>query len=205
MERFLTTKFVTTSSNSTTVKRLRPASRTRLTISLPKYTVIGSAINRSVITVPRSSSETNARDKPDIDEKNMTTQRIPESISGETDSLPIANKIMETAVTTNITSALIAYRVRNSDRRSLRKRLYARAITWCPDLRFVRTKQPLAAHSFQERGCRIVSDLPLSSVRSLFLLHRNLPWVHQEITPKASEEARMHISIAASSPKSMPA
>lgn len=49
----------------------------KLNRSLPENIVEGAAIKCNVKLVPRSSSETNALAKPDIAEKNITTQNNP--------------------------------------------------------------------------------------------------------------------------------
>ena len=56
-----------------------------------------------------------------LHEKKMTTQSIPASASVDAPSLPSENKIIAIVVIMNITNALIAYRVRNSECQSLRK------------------------------------------------------------------------------------
>lgn len=87
----------------------------RLKISLPLNIVAGFAINCKVNVVPRSSSETNARERPDIAEKKITTQSRPPDKCADVFSSPIENIITLNVTKINIASALIAYRVRNSD------------------------------------------------------------------------------------------
>jgi len=58
--------------------------------------------------VPRSSSETKTLDKPDIAEKNITTQSKPPFKYSEIFSLPIENIITLIVTRINIASALIA-------------------------------------------------------------------------------------------------
>jgi len=58
--------------------------------------------------VPLSSSETNARDKPDIAEKNITTHSNPPVRYSDIFSCPIENKITEIVTRINIARALIA-------------------------------------------------------------------------------------------------
>src|SRR5258706_10404364 len=86
-------------------------SNTTLNRSLPKKTVNGLARSWRVMTVPLSSSLTKVRERPDIDEKKMMIHNTPESISGETFSLPMEKRMMERVVMTNINKAFNAYRV----------------------------------------------------------------------------------------------
>lgn len=97
--------------------------RITLNINLPEKTVVGAATNCNAKVVPRSSSETNARDKPDIAVKNITTQNNPPVKLALIFSLPTENKITLIATIMNIASALIAYRVRNSDLKSFKNKL----------------------------------------------------------------------------------
>ena len=80
--------------------------------------VVGDAISCSVKVVPRSSSETKARDKPDIAEKKITTQKSPPERKSLIFSFPMENKITLIVTTINIMSEFIAYRIRSSDAKS---------------------------------------------------------------------------------------
>jgi hypothetical protein len=75
---------------------------------LPVKTVEGAQINCRVSEVPLSSSETNARDKPDIAEKKITTQNNPPVKAGDILSVPIAKSITLIATTINIASEFTA-------------------------------------------------------------------------------------------------
>ena len=85
---------------------------------------VGDAINCRTRTVPRSSSLTKILDNPDIAVKKITTQYIPDKSSTEGLSDRNANRIVETAVTTNIRSALKAYLVLISDLTSFSTKAY---------------------------------------------------------------------------------
>lgn len=80
----------------------------KLNSSFPLKTVAGEAINCRVKDVPRSSSLTKARDKPDMAEKNITTQNNPPVRAGEIFSFPIEKRITLIAIITNIAKELIA-------------------------------------------------------------------------------------------------
>jgi predicted outer membrane lipoprotein len=86
-----------------------------LNISLPEKTVDGALKSCRVKDVPLSSSETKARESPDIAVKNITTQNKPPVRLSETFSRPTANIIILIATMINIASELIAYRVLNSE------------------------------------------------------------------------------------------
>src|SRR5258705_7091908 len=73
------------------------------------------------MTVPLSSSEMNVRERPDMAEKKMMIQKTPERISGDGVSFPMAKRMIAMVVMTNIRSALSAYRVLSSERRSFAK------------------------------------------------------------------------------------
>src|SRR5260221_6827536 len=73
------------------------------------------------MTVPLSSSAMNVRARPDMAEKNMMIQKTAERISGDAVSFPMAKRMIAMVVTTNIRSALSAYRVLSSERRSFAK------------------------------------------------------------------------------------
>lgn len=76
--------------------------------NFPVKTVSGEAINCNVNDVPLSSSLTNARERPDIAEKNITTQNNPPVNPGEIFSLPIEKSITLIATIMNIANELIA-------------------------------------------------------------------------------------------------
>lgn len=76
--------------------------------NFPVNTVAGDAINCSVRDVPLSSSLTNARERPDIAEKKITTQNNPPVKPGEIFSFPIEKSITLIATIINIASELIA-------------------------------------------------------------------------------------------------
>lgn len=80
----------------------------KLNSSFPVNTVEGEAINCKVRDVPLSSSLTKARERPDMAEKNITTQKSPPVSSGEIFSLPIEKRITLIATTINIARELIA-------------------------------------------------------------------------------------------------
>ena len=80
----------------------------KLKISLPEKIVEGEAIRCSVIVVPRSSSDTNARESPDIAEKKITTHKSPPVKKGDIFSLPTENIITLIVTSMNIASAFIA-------------------------------------------------------------------------------------------------
>ena len=82
--------------------------RIMLNNSFPVNTVAGDAINCKVNVVPLSSSLTKARERPDIAEKNITTQYNPPVKAGEMFSFPIENSITLIATIINIASELIA-------------------------------------------------------------------------------------------------
>lgn len=94
--------------NKTVITQFIRKTRRRLKTNLPEKTVDGAASNCSVIAVPRSSSETNARDKPDIAEKNITTQSNPPVNTSDIFSLPTEKSITLIVTRINIASALIA-------------------------------------------------------------------------------------------------
>ena len=76
--------------------------------SFPVKTVEGEAISCNVNDVPRSSSLTNARERPDIAEKNITTQNKPPVSPAEIFSFPIEKRITLIATIMNIANELIA-------------------------------------------------------------------------------------------------
>lgn len=80
----------------------------KLKKSLPVKTVAGEAISCKVKVVPLSSSLTKARARPDIAEKNITTQNSPPVKLAEIFSLPIENRITLIATMMNMASELIA-------------------------------------------------------------------------------------------------
>jgi len=80
----------------------------RLKNNLPENIVEGAAINCKVKEVPLSSSDTNALAKPDIAEKNITTQKSPPAKAWGILSFPIENKITLIATTINIASEFTA-------------------------------------------------------------------------------------------------
>jgi hypothetical protein len=82
--------------------------RIKLKRSFPVKTVEGEAISCSVKDVPLSSSLTNARERPDIAEKKITTQNNPPVNPGEMFSFPMEKRITLIATIMNITSELIA-------------------------------------------------------------------------------------------------
>jgi len=82
--------------------------RNKLNISLPEKTVEGEAIRCNVIVVPRSSSDTNARDSPDIAEKKITIHSNPPVKYSVIFSLPIENMITLIVTSMNIARAFIA-------------------------------------------------------------------------------------------------
>ena len=76
--------------------------------NFPENIVDGFANKWSVMVVPRSSSETKARDSPDIAEKNITTQRSPPVKCAEILSCPIEKRITLIVTSINIAKAFIA-------------------------------------------------------------------------------------------------
>jgi len=82
--------------------------RITLKISLPLNIVVGAAINCKVNVVPRSSSDTNALDNPDIAEKKITTHNNPPVKYSEIFSWPIEKRITLIVTRINIAKALIA-------------------------------------------------------------------------------------------------
>lgn len=82
--------------------------RIMLNNNFPVKTVEGEAINCNVRDVPLSSSLTNARERPDIAEKKITTQNKPPVNPGEIFSFPIENSITLIATIINIASEFIA-------------------------------------------------------------------------------------------------
>jgi hypothetical protein len=79
-----------------------------LNTNLPENTVEGAAINCNVKDVPLSSSDTNARARPDIAVKNITTQNNPPANPSDIFSCPTANRITLIATIINIASEFIA-------------------------------------------------------------------------------------------------
>jgi hypothetical protein len=77
-------------------------------MSLPEKIVAGEAIKWRVKVVPRSSSETNARESPDIAEKKITTQSNPPVKYSLIFSLPIEKRITLIVIRINIAKAFIA-------------------------------------------------------------------------------------------------
>ena len=94
---------------------------TKLYSNFPNNTELEFTCNRSSNAVPLSSSATNVLDSPDIALKKITIHNVPERISMAGDSFPMENNIMERVVTTNISNAFKAYRVRNSETNSFIK------------------------------------------------------------------------------------
>lgn len=82
--------------------------RSILKRSFPEYTEEGDASNCSVSVVPRSSSETKARERPDIAEKKITTHNKPPVRYSDKFSCPTENNITLIVTSINITSAFIA-------------------------------------------------------------------------------------------------
>jgi len=82
--------------------------RIMLNNNFPVKIVAGEAINCNVSDVPLSSSLTNARERPDIAEKNITTQNKPPVKPGEIFSFPIEKRITLMATIMNIANELIA-------------------------------------------------------------------------------------------------
>ena len=82
--------------------------RIKLKRSFPENTVPGEAINCNVNVVPRSSSETKARESPDIAEKKITTQSNPPARYSDIFSVPIEKRITLIVTRINIANALIA-------------------------------------------------------------------------------------------------
>jgi hypothetical protein len=107
-------------TNKNVIDRFIKNTRRRLNINFPEKIVEGDAINCSVNVVPLSSSDTNARDKPDIAEKKITIQNNPPVRYSLIFSLPIENIITLIVTSINIANAFIAYRVLSSDCQSLR-------------------------------------------------------------------------------------
>jgi len=87
----------------------------RLNNNFPENTVDGEAIKCRVKLVPLSSSETKARAKPDIAEKNITTQNKPSVKLCVIFSFPIEKRITLIATIMNITSEFTAYLVLSSE------------------------------------------------------------------------------------------
>lgn len=103
---------ITNDSNKTENKKVIAMfiKKTRITLksNLPENMVAGDAISWRVKVVPRSSSETNARDNPDIAEKNITTHKSPPVKYSVIFSCPIENSITLIVTSINIARALIA-------------------------------------------------------------------------------------------------
>ena len=85
--------------------------RTILKNNFPEKIVVGAATNWSARVVPRSSSETNARERPDIAEKKITTQNSPAVKLCVIVSFPTENKMTLIATITNIANEFTAYLV----------------------------------------------------------------------------------------------
>jgi hypothetical protein len=105
---FLITNDVNNIPNRMVITKFMRNTRSKLNINLPEKTVDGDAINCRVIVVPRSSSETNALDNPDIAEKKITTHNNPPVKYSVIFSLPIENIITLIVTRINIASALTA-------------------------------------------------------------------------------------------------
>jgi hypothetical protein len=105
---FLMTKDENNIPNKIVITKFIKNTRIRLNINLPEKTVEGEAINCRVIVVPRSSSETNALDNPDIAEKKITTHNNPPVKYSVIFSVPIENIITLIVTRINIASALTA-------------------------------------------------------------------------------------------------
>ncbi len=97
----------------------------KLNNNFPENTVEGEAIKCRVKLVPLSSSDTNALAKPDIAEKNMTTQNNPSVKLCVIFSFPIEKRITLIATMINMTSEFIAYLVLSSERKSFLYNAYA--------------------------------------------------------------------------------
>ena len=80
---------------------------------------IARSCKRSV--VPRSSSLTKVLESPDMLEKKIKIHNTPAKTSDDDVSAAIANNVIAMDVTTNITNAFNAYRVRISDETSFKK------------------------------------------------------------------------------------
>ena len=80
--------------------------------------MFGDAINCNVRVVPLSSSETKARESPDIAEKKITTQSSPPVRYSDIFSVPMEKRMTLIVTRINIASALIAYRVLISEWKS---------------------------------------------------------------------------------------
>ncbi len=76
--------------------------------SFPVNTVEGLAISCKVSVVPRSSSDTKARDSPDIAEKNITTHKSPPVRYSDIFSLPTEKRITLIVTSMNIAKAFTA-------------------------------------------------------------------------------------------------
>lgn len=93
----------------------------RLNKSLPEKIADGDAISCNVNVVPRSSSETNALDNPDIAEKKIITQNNPPERYWLIFSCPIEKRITLIVTIINIARELIAYLVLISEAKSFLK------------------------------------------------------------------------------------
>ncbi len=94
--------------NKTVIAIFIIKTRRTLNNNLPEKMVDGFASSCSVRVVPRSSSDTNARDKPDMAEKKTTTHNNPPVRYSEMFSCPIENRITLIVTSMNIANAFIA-------------------------------------------------------------------------------------------------
>lgn len=119
-QKFFIMKLSNKIKNKNDIAMFIKKTKIRLKYSLPVKITEGDAEICKVKTVPRSSSETNALESPDIAEKKITTQNRPPERYSEILSVPIEKRITLIVTKMNIAKALNAYLVLSSDFQSFR-------------------------------------------------------------------------------------